>query len=154
MSKPVRLTVILLIGGFVLIQFFQPDRNKGTIDPEIDVLTFSTIPDSLANMLKNSCYDCHSNHTIYPWYSYISPVSWMLEKHINKGKKKLNLSNFGDLEKSQKIGALADLCDVMESGSMPLKSYLVIHRDARLKDSEITAFCNWSELEALRIMRE
>ena len=154
MSKPVRLTGILLIGGFILIQFFQPDRIKGTIDPEIDVLTFSTIPDSLANILKNSCFDCHSNCTNYPWYSYISPVSWMLAKHINKGKEELNLSNFGNLEKSQKIGALADLCDVIESGSMPLKSYLIIHRSARINEAEIEALCNWSELEALRIMRE
>ena len=154
MHKPVRFVCILLVGGFVLIQFFQPERNHGTIDPEIDLLTYSTIPDSLANILMNSCYNCHSNRTNYPWYSYIAPVSWMLQRHVDRGKKELNMSNFGDLEKSQKIGVLADLCDVIESGSMPLKSYLIIHRNARITDSETELFCDWTELEALRIMRE
>ena len=64
------------------------------------------------------------------------------------------MSSFGDLEKGQKIGALADLCDAIESGSMPLTSYLIIHRNARIKESEAEALCNWSELEALGIMRE
>jgi len=154
MRRPVRFVGILLIGVFVLIQFFQPDRNKGTIDSEIDLVTISSIPDSLTNILRNSCYDCHSNRTNYPWYSYISPVSWMLEKHISMGKEALNMSIFGELETGQKIGALADLCDVIESGSMPLTSYLIIHRNARIKESEAEALCNWSELEALRIMRK
>ena len=154
MSKPIRFAAILLIGGVVLIQFIQPERNKGTIDPGTDLLSLTSIPDSLAYLLKISCYDCHSNHTNYPWYSYISPVSWILQKHIDKGKEEINLSNFGILEKGQKIGALADLCDVIESGTMPLKSYLIIHRNARIIESKSEVFCNWTELEALRIMGE
>jgi hypothetical protein len=150
----VRIVVVLLIGGLILIQLFQPDRNKGTIVPEIDLLTISAIPDSLASILKNSCYDCHSNRTNYPWYSYIVPISWMLEKHIDKGKEALNLSSFGNLEKAKKIGALTDLCDVIESGSMPLKSYLIIHRNARIMEAEAEKICNWTEMEALGIMRE
>lgn len=154
MRKPYRFVGIVLVGSFLLFQFFQPERNKGTIDPEIDLLMYSTIPDSLASILMNSCYDCHSNRTNYPWYSYIAPVSWVLQRHIDRGKEELNLSNFGDLEKSQKIGTLADLCDVIESGSMPLKSYLIIHRNARIINSKAEELCTWTELEALSIMKE
>jgi len=154
MGKPAKIVSIILIGIIVLIQFFQPERNKGTIDPVVDLLGVTSIPDSLAAIFKNSCYDCHSDHTDYPWYSKISPVSWYLEKHIKDGKEKLNMSKFGELKKSGKIGVLADICDVIETGSMPLKSYLVIHGNARLNELEREAICGWTELEALSLMRE
>jgi len=154
MGKPAKIVGIILIGGIVLIQFFQPERNKGTIDPAVDLLGVTSIPDSLATIFRNSCYDCHSDHTNYPWYSKISPVSWYLEKHIEDGKEKLNMSKFGELKKSRKIGVLADICDVIETGSMPLKSYLVIHRNARVGELEREAICGWSESEALNLMRE
>ncbi len=154
MRKPIKMVGIVLVGGIVLIQFFQPERNLGNIDTEDDLVTVTMVPDSLATILKNSCYDCHSNRTEYPWYSYISPVSWYLEKHIRKGKEELNMSDFGNLEKGMKIGVLADVCDVMESGSMPLRSYLVIHKSALVNEAEKKAICSWSELEALKIMRE
>ena len=154
MRKPIKMVGIVLVGGIVLIQFFQPERNLGNVDTENDLVTVAMVPDSLATILKNSCYDCHSNRTEYPWYSYISPVSWYLEKHIRKGKEKLNMSDFGNLEKGMKIGVLADVCDVMESGSMPLKSYLVIHKSALVNEAEKKAICSWSELEALKIMSE
>lgn len=154
MRKPIKMVGIVLVGGIVLIQFFQPERNLGNVDTENDLVTVTMVPDSLATILKNSCYDCHSNRTEYPWYSYISPVSWYLEKHIRKGKEELNMSDFGNLEKGMKIGVLADVCDVMESGSMPLKSYLVIHKSALVNEAEKKAICSWSELEALKIMRE
>ena len=154
MGKPAKIVCIVLIGVLVLTQFFQPERNKGTIDPTLDLLGITSIPDSLAAILRNSCYDCHSDHTDYPWYSKISPVSWFLEKHIEDGKEKLNMSKFGELEKSRKIGVLADICDVIETGSMPLKSYLVIHGHARVNEQEREAICVWSELEALSLMRE
>lgn len=154
MRKPIKMVGIVLVGGIVLIQFFQPERNLGNVETENDLVTVTMVPDSLATILKNSCYDCHSNRTDYPWYSYISPVSWYLEKHIRKGKEELNMSDFGNLEKGLKIGVLADVCDVMESGSMPLKGYLVIHKSALVNEAEKKAICSWSELEALKIMRE
>lgn len=154
MRKPVKIAGILLIGIIIVIQFFQPERNKGTNDPATDLLQVVTIPDSLSAILMNACYDCHSNRTDYPWYSYISPVSWYLEKHIRAGREELNLSHFGNLEKVEKIGMLADICDVIDDGSMPLKSYSMIHRHARIDPAEGEAICNWTESEALRIMRE
>ena len=145
---------MVLIGGLVLIQFFQPERNLGNENREKDLLTIASVPDSLAIIFKSSCYDCHSNRTAYPWYSYISPVSWYLEKHVRNGKDALNFSNFGNLGKKQRISALSNICDVLESGSMPLKSYLLIHQSSRLVESEREALCNWAEMEALIIMKE
>jgi len=152
MRKPLKVAGLVLIGLFVILQFFQPDRNLGPLDSENDLVAASMIPDSLANILKKSCYGCHSNHTDYPWYSYISPVSWFLEKHIRDGKEELNLSDYKSLDKSEKIGVMTDIYDVVEAGSMPLSGYVLIHRDALLTEEEIEAICYWSDMEALRIM--
>ncbi len=154
MGRRIKITGIILIGSIILIQFFQPERNKGVADSEYDLLSVVSAPDSISKILKNSCYNCHSNHTNYPWYSYISPLSWYLESHIKKGKDKMNLSNFGELEKSKKIGILTDICDVIESGEMPLKSYLLIHQDAKIEEEAREEICVWSEMEAMRLMRE
>ncbi len=154
MRKSAKIIGSALIGGIVLIQFFQPDRNLGKFNPGTDMLVVTNAPDSLASVLKNSCYNCHSNQTRYPWYGYIAPVSWYLDTHIQKAKADLNMSNFGGLDKKKKIGTLSKICEELESGSMPLKSYLLIHQEARLSKSEIKAICDWSEFTALKIMRE
>jgi len=155
MRKPVIIAGLILLCVFVILQFFQPDRNPGIqLNEENDLVIITGMPDSLAVIFTNSCYDCHSGRTNYPWYSYISPISWYLSSHIEKGKEQLDFNNFGSLEKSQRIGALADICEEIESDLMPLKSYLLIHRSARIGEDEKEAICIWSEAEALKIMRE
>ena len=143
-----------LAAGLVIIQFFQPEKNMRPVDPAEDLLMVAEVPEHLAELIKNSCYDCHSNQTVYPWYNRISPVSWYLYKHIKKGKEDLNFSDYGLLDKADKIGAFADFCDVLDAGSMPLQSYMLIHKNARLTQEERETLCIWSEEEALKVMRE
>lgn len=154
MKKGFKIAGLLIIVILIVLQFFRPEKNQATTVQEYDLLQVSTIPDSLASILVISCYDCHSNHTEYPWYSRISPVSWYLDTHIRDGKEDLNLSEYGLLDKAGKIGVLSDIYDAMEAGSMPLQSYLLIHRDASLSKDEIDALLDWSDQESLRLMRE
>jgi len=154
MRRPVKIGVISLIAAVILIQFFRPERNLGEPGSESDMLIVTLPPDSLAVIFRTSCYDCHSDQTSYPWYGSVSPVSWILNRHIQSGKEQLNFSQFGNLEKNQKIGALADICDVLESGSMPLKGYLLVHREARISEQNLNALCSWTEAVALQLMRE
>lgn len=154
MKKGIKIAGLLIILILIVLQFFRPEKNQAATVQEYDLLQVSTIPDSLASILVISCYDCHSNHTEYPWYSRISPVSWYLDKHIRDGKEDLNLSAYGLLDKAGKIGVLSDIYDAMEAGSMPLQSYLLIHRDASLSKDEIDALLDWSDQESLRLMRE
>ena len=153
MRKPFKIAGLALIGFIVVIQFIQPERNIYEGSPEHDMLSTLSVPDPVADLLKNSCYDCHSANTRYPWYSKISPVSWYLNRHIEQGKEALNFSEFAQLKKRKKIGALSSLCEVLESGSMPLPGFLIIHRNAVLDEEEITSICDWSESEALIIMQ-
>ncbi|MEA3462554.1 MAG: heme-binding domain-containing protein [Bacteroidota bacterium] len=154
MSRTLKLVGLGLIVLLILLQFFRPERNSAPPDPELDMLTVVSPPEPIADLIRTACYDCHSNQTVYPWYSRISPVSWYLNKHIVEGKEELNFSDYGQLEKADKIGALADFYDVLDAGTMPLQSYLLIHKQARLSQEDIEALCSWSEKEALKVMRE
>jgi hypothetical protein len=154
MKRGIKLALLLLVVLLIVLQFFQPERNQGSIVEEGDFITEASLPDSLAAILINSCYDCHSNHTEYPWYSRISPVWWYLHKHIVDGKEELNLSEFGDFSKAEKIGALTDLYDALEAGTMPLQSYILIHGDARLSQEEVDALLEWVDLKTLSLMKK
>ena len=154
MGRRLKLVGLGLIVVLIVLQFFQPEQNNAPIDPELDMLEVLAPPDPMVNLIRDACYDCHSNQTVYPWYNKISPVSWYLYKHIKKGKEDLNFSDYGLLDKADKIGAFADFCDVLDAGTMPLQSYKLIHKDARLTQEERENLCNWSEKEALKVMRE
>ena len=154
MKKVVKWTGWGLLAAFFVIQFFPPERNTAPLDPAEDFLVLSSPPDDLADLIKNSCYDCHSNQTVYPWYSRVAPVSLYLDKHIQKGKEDLNLSEYGSMDKADKIKVLNDFYEVVDAGSMPLLSYSLIHKAARLSEEEKEAIINWSEKEALKVMRE
>jgi hypothetical protein len=154
MGKRIKLVGLGLIAVLILLQFFQPERNIAPLDPELDMLELLVLPEPMTDLIRNACYDCHSNQTVYPWYSRISPVSLYLNKHIVKGKEDLNFSDYGLLDKADKIGAFADFCDVLDAGTMPLQSYMLIHKDARLTQEERENLCNRSEKQALKVMRE
>ena len=81
MAKILRLTGLGLIAVLIILQFFQPEQNNTPPDPELDMLSLVSPPEATAKLIRNACYDCHSNQTNYPWYSKVSPVSWYLNKH-------------------------------------------------------------------------
>ena len=143
-----------LASGLIVIQFIRPEKNMSLPDPGEDLLMYSSAPEPVAQLIRNSCYDCHSNRTNYPWYSQVAPFSWYLQMHINKGKEDLNASIYGSLEKADKIEMLVDLCEVVEAGTMPLGSYTLLHKSARLSEKDKTSICAWSEEEALKVIRE
>ncbi len=136
--------IILAIGliTFVVIQFFQPQKNSSEIS-ENHIFKQEQLPENVQQMLKNACIDCHSNNTNYPWYNNIAPVSWMVNKHIAEGKKELNFSEWGEMDNYDKIGTLEDIRKEVEQKAMPLKSYVIMHKDARLSDEERAALFAW-----------
>jgi hypothetical protein len=102
----------------------------------------------LGAILKRSCQDCHSNDTSWPWYSRIAPVSWMISKHVTQGRGKLNFSEWtpGKVTSNQ----MAELCDAVSNGSMPLPGYTILHKDARLTSRDVEVICNWSNTRAAK----
>jgi hypothetical protein len=150
--RRVYLILGIILAAVVLIQLIRPEKNLGEADSPDDFLQVSAVPDTLARIFLNSCYNCHSDQTNYPWYGSIAPFSWIMSGHIREGKSHLNFSVWGTLDRAQKISRLEGICSECSEGMMPLKSYLMIHRSATLGPREIEAICEWSEEESRSIM--
>lgn len=149
-----RIILVVLLGSLLLIQLWQVDKNLGEKHPPDDFIVQNpSLPESLANSIRRSCYDCHSNHTNYPWYAHVAPFSWIINQHINNGKEELNFSVYGSLEDKVKISVLTSICEVISDSTMPPANYLMLHEDAALDSDDISAICDWSEGIALFIMR-
>lgn len=142
-KKIFRNVLLALLILFVLLQFIRPARNKGRADGPTDITNFVTVPDTVMGILKRSCYDCHSNHTNYPWYVNVSPASLLLAWHIKNGKAQLNFSDFSIYSRRRMRNKLSSVAEQVEKREMPLKSYLLMHRDARLSDPEIKLIKDW-----------
>lgn len=134
---------------FVGIQFIPTTRNQNNEVLETDFSKTFSVPNNIQNLLRNSCYDCHSNNTNYPWYNKIQPVSWFLEHHIKDGKKELNFSEFGGYSKRRQKSKLKSIKSQIEKDVMPLSSYTLIHRDAKLSKKDKKLIYNW--LDKLKI---
>lgn len=125
--------LILFFVILVAIQFIRPEKN---INPNQE--NVNNIPENILSDLKIACYDCHSNNTVYPWYSNIQPVAWWLNNHIVEGKQKLN---FDEKLSSEN---LEEIVEVLEENEMPLFSYTIIHRNAKLNDAQKKAIMDWA----------
>ena len=149
--KYFRWGIISFLGIWIMAQFFQPERRTDESAPQTDLFLQMDVNDSLKNMLVESCYDCHSNQTDYPWYAYVVPFAQMINRHVREGRKELNFSMWGIYTSQEKVGYLSDICKVLENNEMPLKAYLFLHRKARLNDVQERQICAWSEREGLEI---
>ncbi len=134
---------LLAIGALLLImQFVQPTPND-THDDKMHLATTLPLPDSVAQILKTSCYDCHSNQTNYPWYSSIQPAAWWLNEHINEGKHELNFAEFSSYRIFRQYRKLRQIDTTVQTDFMPLESYTWIHRDAVLSPAQKEVIHQW-----------
>lgn len=140
MAKRILIIIVILL---VIAQFIQPPHNNGPADTPTDITHAVTVPTDVMALLKKSCYDCHSNHTTYPWYSKITPVNWWLNNHINEGKRELNFSEFATYNERRKLKKLEEIGEQVEKKEMPLSSYTLIHTDAKLSDAQRQLIINW-----------
>jgi hypothetical protein len=137
---------ILFIGLiiFLLIQFYQPARNKSYEQVLTgDFTKMYNVPKNVETVLRASCYDCHSNNTNYPLYSNIQPVQLFMGKHIKNGKKDLNFNEFGSYSKRKQQSKLEAISKQIKSDEMPLSSYTMMHRSAVLTTAQKQEIINW-----------
>jgi hypothetical protein len=139
--KKISLAFIIIL---VLIQFIQPAHNQNGQVLDTDISKMVSVPDNIQSILKNSCYNCHSNYTNYPFYIYIQPAGWLLSYHIRNGKEKLNFSEFGSYSKRKQVNKMNSIVKQIENDEMPLASYTFIHRDAILTATDKNVIINWA----------
>lgn len=137
--------LLALLIVFIAIQFIQPARNtNGQVLPT-DISKAVSVPENVKTILQTSCYDCHSNHTNYPWYNYVQPTAWILANHIKHGKKDLNFNEFGSYSIRKQQSKLKAIADQIKDGEMPLPSYTLIHRNARLTQEQKDLIISWAQ---------
>ena len=151
MKRALKIIVLVSAVGLIGIQFFQIDKTNPPITESETLESTVAVPPDVALILGRSCNDCHTNKTVYPWYANIQPAGWFLKSHIDEGKQKLNLSKFNTFDAKRKTKKLEEICEEVESAAMPLPSYLYIHWDAKLSESDKKALCDWTKTAASKI---
>ncbi|PWT96099.1 MAG: cytochrome C [Bacteroidetes bacterium] len=140
-----RKIIIVLVLILIIIQFIRPSRN---ISPGIsanDITRHYVVSDTVQKILAVACNDCHSNNTLYPWYTNIQPVGWWMQDHINEGKHDLNFSEFASYEPARAAHKMKELIERVKEKDMPLNSYTWIHKDAILSDGQIQILTGWAD---------
>jgi hypothetical protein len=142
--KWVAVAVALL---FLVAQAYRPDRTNPAVDARRTMRANTQMTPEVAAILERSCKDCHSSETTWPWYSNVSPVSWFLKDHIDEGRRELSFSEWATYPKRKRERKLHEMCEQIEAGEMPLKSYLPLHPSARLSDEDKRILCEWTRQE-------
>ena len=133
MKKALIIIVILLVA----IQFIPSKKTNPPATAEINA------PNGVMAVFKRACYDCHSNETVWPWYSNVVPVSFLIESDVNEGRLNLNFSEWGNLSRKNKAKLKEEIWELIEKGIMPLGKYLFLHPEAELSNKDKHIIQNW-----------
>ncbi len=132
--------VLLGFGALLLlIQVVRPDQSNPPVTGDVQA------PAEVMTLLKRSCYDCHSNETKWPWYSQVAPVSWLVTKDVNDGRKHLNFSVWQGYEEGRKLKKFKEIAEEVGEGEMPMAIYLPLHPEAKLTPAETTLLVEWAK---------
>lgn len=145
MRKVIRIILIVILIVFVAIQFVRPEKNSGIEIAQSEITEKFSVSENVQQILKVSCYDCHSNTTQYPWYWNVQPGAWILSNHFNDGKRHLNFSIFSNYPAYSQYKKFKEIGEQVKKGDMPLASYTLIHRDAVLNADQKQAIENWAQ---------
>lgn len=138
--KTIGLALLVLL---VLAQFFRINKENPPLQADKDFLTLQKAPEAILSILKTSCYDCHSNQTLYPWYTNVAPLSWWIKHHINEGREHLNFSEWGFYSAEKADHKLEECVEMIQEGEMPMSSYTLIHKEAQLSEEQRLMLVNW-----------
>ena len=136
-KRIVRWSIAALAITLVVIQFIPVDRTNPPVETEVRATV------EVRQVLRRACYDCHSNETIWPWYSRIAPVSWLVARDVREGREELNFSTWNRPTTKERIKALHESQETVEEGEMPLWFDIPTHPQARLSVQDRSVLRAW-----------
>ncbi len=142
--KKIGLAIVAIL---VILQFVRPTKNEGLAFTENDISHFDSVPDNVKKILETSCFDCHSNHTVYPWYTNIQPIGLWMQWHVNEGKEELNFSEFKTYKPKRQKHKFEEIIEMVEEQEMPLSSYTLIHSETKLTSEQLNSLVTWAKIE-------
>jgi len=138
MKRIAKWTVAVLAAALLAIQLFPIDRTNPPVETEV------LAPAEVRAVVRRACYDCHSNETVWPWYSRIAPVSWQIARDVREGRKALNFSTWNRLGAKEQLEAMYEIWEEVAEGKMPPSLYLPTHPEARLSANDRSHLRAWS----------
>lgn len=135
-KRVLKIAAIILVIALVAIQFIPIDRSNPPVDLNQDLLEHTSFTVQQKQLVKSACYDCHSNETVYPWYSYVAPISFSIEHHVVEGREELNFNAFMTYSKKKQDHKLKEVVEALEEGWMPLEGYVMLHGEAKLTEEQ------------------
>ena len=141
MNKILFVCAMLLVVAAGVAQFFQPVRTNPPADPAASFAAVAKPHGAVVAVVDRACRDCHSNNTVWPWYSKVSPVSWLVAQDVQKGRARLNFSQWNIYGPEMTQIRMQEACQEVKAGKMPLTHYLYLHPEAKLSPQDVVVLC-------------
>jgi hypothetical protein len=132
----------------VLIHPFGPVRTPRSANA---LLGGTNVDPAVLRLLERSCQNCHSERTDWPWYSYVAPVSWLIEKDVSQARTQMNLSRWNEYPTEKQQELLGAIGAAVRNRQMPPPRYTLLHPDTKLSQSEMNDIYLWSRSERHRL---
>ena len=150
--KVIRRSALILLSALLVASVISGTRRSE--ETEKPLLAGAQIPGSVRSTIDRSCRDCHSQATRYPWYSYIAPVSWLINRDVQRGREHLNFSKWSEYSVIRRERCLSEIANQVQDGGMPLASYTFMHSEAKLSRADVEAVFKWTQEERARLIAE
>jgi Haem-binding domain len=131
---------VVVIVFFVAAQLIRPNRDNPPTDSSRTIQAHAGTTRELAAVLDRSCRDCHSNDTVWPWYTQIAPLSWLMARGVAEGRKAVNFSEWASYPPDVQRALLSVSCQDVSSGRMP-GAYTRIRPETKLSPQDIETIC-------------
>ncbi len=135
----IKTIVVVLVVALVVIQFIPVSKTNPPVTGEINA------PENVMKVFKTSCYDCHSNEVVWPWYSRVAPVSWLVAYDVNEARDHYNFSEWSSYNAKDRQDNREEIWEEVEERHMPLWYYLIMHPEAKLSAEDKEMIKKWSE---------
>jgi hypothetical protein len=130
-----------IAGSLLIAQFITIERTNPPLKGNL------AAPPQITSLLRRACYDCHSNETRWPWYTYIAPVSWLVEHDVERGRQELNFSEWGSYYPNTQKRKLQWMDRALREETMPPWTYRILHPGTGLTQEDLAALEQWMESE-------
>lgn len=135
--------ILVVLAG--VIQIARPARTNPSSDPNEHIQAVLPVHPEVAAVLSRSCNDCHSNNTVWPWYSNVAPASWLVASDVQEGRRELNFSAWRSYQGEKQQELLGEICKQVSSREMPGRAYVFAHPKARLTQTDRATLCAWTK---------
>ena len=136
---------LALVVALIVIQFIPMTKNQAPEWGSADITTVVNTPENIKQMLHTSCNDCHSNSTVYPWYTKVQPFGFWINHHVEDGVRHLNFTEFAKYTSKRKMHKLDEVVEMLDEHEMPLTSYTIIHKNAVLTAQQSADLIAWAK---------